>query len=862
MKRLLLIQISCFLLFLTVGSCTSAEKMTNDRRQDFTAGWTFHLGDDSAASRPDYDDTAWRILNLPHDWAIEGEFSRDNPSGTGGGALPGGIGWYRKTFTVDKADEGKRLYIDFDGVYMNSEVFINGHSLGVRPYGYVSFSYDLTPYIKWGGKNVVAVRVDNGEQPNSRWYSGCGIYRNVWLTKLNPMHIAQWGTFITAEDVSKNSARLNIRTKIQYDAAAQLQDSVKQADGTYVVFDSEIVPLADVVLQSRLMDAEGNVVDEVASELQVIPTCLNEVEQEIVVKNPNLWSVNTPYIYKVNSILIDKITGKVLDNYCTNTGIRTFRFDAQKGFILNGERLKINGVCMHHDLGCLGAAVNIRAIERQLEILQEMGCNGIRCSHNPPSPELLDLCDRMGFIVMDETFDMWRKRKTAHDYSRYFNEWHERDLTDLILRDRNHPSVFIWSIGNEVLEQWSDAKADTLTLEQANLILNFGHDQSMLAKEGEMSVNSLLTKKLADMVKALDSTRPVTAGCNEPNPNNHLFRSGALDLIGFNYHDDWFAGVPEKFPGKPFIVAESVSALMTRGYYRMPSDETVICPERWDKPYFDDSFSCSSYDNCHVPWGNSHEGTMRHVKNNDFISGQYVWTGFDYLGEPTPYGWPARSSYFGIVDLAGFPKDVYYLYQSEWHPEKKVLHLFPHWNWTPGQDIDMWAYYNNADEVELFVNGESQGVRTKGKDDFHVVWRVKYESGVVKVVSRKDGKTVLEKEIHTAGEPAQIRLTADRNEIKSDGRDLSFVTVEVLDKDGNLCPNADNQIMFDVQGAGFIAGVDNGSPVSMEKFKADHRRAFYGKCLVVVQSDGKSGGIKLTATSEGLKTAVTAIKAK
>lgn len=862
MKRLLLIQISCFLLFLTVGSCTSAEKMTNDRRQDFTAGWTFHLGDDSAASRPDYDDTAWRILNLPHDWAIEGEFSRDNPSGTGGGALPGGIGWYRKTFTVDKADEGKRLYIDFDGVYMNSEVFINGHSLGVRPYGYVSFSYDLTPYIKWGGKNVVAVRVDNGEQPNSRWYSGCGIYRNVWLTKLNPVHIAQWGTFITAEDVSKNSARLNIRTKIQYDAAAQLQDSVKQADGTYVVFDSEIVPLADVVLQSRLMDAEGNVVGEVASELQVIPTCLNEVEQEIVVKNPNLWSVNTPYIYKVNSILIDKTTGKVLDNYCTNTGIRTFRFDAQKGFILNGERLKINGVCMHHDLGCLGAAVNIRAIERQLEILQEMGCNGIRCSHNPPSPELLDLCDRMGFIVMDETFDMWRKRKTAHDYSRYFNEWHERDLTDLILRDRNHPSVFIWSIGNEVLEQWSDAKADTLTLEQANLILNFGHDQSMLAKEGEMSVNSLLTKKLVDMVKALDSTRPVTAGCNEPNPNNHLFRSEALDLIGFNYHDDWFAGVPEKFPGKPFIVAESVSALMTRGYYRMPSDETVICPERWDKPYFDDSFSCSSYDNCHVPWGNSHEGTMRHVKNNDFISGQYVWTGFDYLGEPTPYGWPARSSYFGIVDLAGFPKDVYYLYQSEWHPEKKVLHLFPHWNWTPGQDIDMWAYYNNADEVELFVNGESQGVRTKGKDDFHVVWRVKYESGVVKVVSRKDGKTVLEKEIHTAGEPAQIRLTADRNEIKSDGRDLSFVTVEVLDKDGNLCPNADNQIMFDVQGAGFIAGVDNGSPVSMEKFKADHRRAFYGKCLAVVQSDGKSGGIKLTATSEGLKTAVTAIKAK
>ena len=809
MKQLLIIPISCLLLFLVLGGCTSAERVTDNRRQDFTADWTFHLGDDSAASRPDYDDTAWRILHLPHDWAIEGEFSRDNPSGTGGGALPGGIGWYRKTFTVDKADEGKRLYIDFDGVYMNSEVFINGHSLGLRPYGYVSFSYDLTPHIKWGGKNVVAVRVDNAEQPNSRWYSGCGIYRNVWLTKLNPVHIAQWGTFITAQDVSKNSARLNIRTKIQYDAAAQLQDSVKQADGTYVVFDSEIVSLADVVLQSRLMDAEGNVVGEVASELQVIPACPNEVEQEIVVKNPNLWSVNTPYIYKVNSILIDKTTGKVLDNYCTNTGIRTFRFDVQKGFILNGERLKINGVCMHHDLGCLGAAVNIRAIERQLEILQEMGCNGIRCSHNPPSPELLDLCDRMGFIVMDETFDMWRKRKTAHDYSRYFNEWHERDLTDLILRDRNHPSVFIWSIGNEVLEQWSDAKADTLTLEQANLILNFGHDQSMLAKEGEMSVNSLLTKKLADMVKALDSTRPVTAGCNEPNPNNHLFRSGALDLIGFNYHDDWFAGVPEKFPGKPFIVAESVSALMTRGYYRMPSDETVICPERWDKPYFDDSFSCSSYDNCHVPWGNSHEGTMRHVKNNDFISGQYVWTGFDYLGEPTPYytDWPSHSSLFGIIDLAGIPKDRFYLYRSHWNKTARTLHILPHWTW-PGREGEVTPVfvYTNYPSAELFINGKSQGKRTKDlsveldssyteaaqknferQKRYRLMWMdTKYEPGTVKVVAYdKDGKAVAEKEIHTAGKPDHIELVADRSVIDANGKDLSFVTVKVVDKEGH-----------------------------------------------------------------------------
>lgn len=752
--------------------------------------------------------------------------------------MPGGVGWYRKTFTADKADQGKRLRIDFDGAYMNSTVYINGHELGTRPYGYISFSYDLTPYIKWGEKNVVAVRVDNAEQPNSRWYSGCGIYRNVWLTKMNPVHVAQWGTYVTADEVSKNSARLTVRTTLENEQATD----------------------APLELLSQLIDENGKVIGNASTRLTVEQGKQLEAAQEIHVENPELWSVDRPYLYTIKTeVLVD---GEPVDTYRTPFGIRTFRFDAQKGFILNGEQVKINGVCMHHDLGCLGAAVNTRAIERQLEILKEMGCNGIRCAHNPPAPELLDLCDRMGFIVMDETFDMWRKKKTRHDYSRYFNEWHERDLTDLIVRDRNHPSIFMWSIGNEVLEQWTDAKADTLSLEEANLVLNFGRSPDMLAKEGEMSVNSLLTKKLADMVRSLDPTRPVTAGCNEPNPNNHLFRSGALDIIGFNYHDDWFAGVPENFPGKPFIVTESVSGLMTRGYYRMPSDSMFIWPERWDKPFHEASFSCSSYDNCHVPWGNRHEGTMRHVKNNDFISGQYVWTGFDYIGEPTPYGWPARSSYFGIIDLAGFPKDVYYMYQSEWRPDKAVLHLFPHWNWTPGQDIDLWAYYNNADEVELYVNGQSQGVRSKGKDDFHVMWRVKFEPGVVKAISRKDGKVVAEQEIRTAGEPAQIRLTPDRSTIQADGKDLSFVTVEIVDKDGNLCPNAENDVTFVVEGSGFIAGVDNGSPISMEKFKDNHRKAFYGKCLVVVQNNGENGNIKLTATAEGLGKTTNTIKVK
>ena len=830
------------LLFLSVIiglSCCSPSQDDNIRQcTSFNNGWTFHLGDVEGAEGLSYDDSGWRKLNLPHDWAVEGDFSKDNPSGTGGGALPGGIGWYRKSFVVDEAYAGKKVFIDFDGVYMNSEVFVNGISLGKRPYGYISFRYDMTPYLKMGEENVLAVRVDNQEQPNSRWYSGCGIYRNVWLTLTHPVHVDLWGTYVTTPQVSDKEATVSVCTSIKNEGTAD----------------------AEVKVISALLDAEGNRVGETASVLPVTKDSVATYQQSIQVASPILWSVDNPYLYILKSeVWADD---KLVDTYETKTGIRSFEFSAEKGFILNGKQVKINGVCMHHDLGCLGAAVNRRAIERQLEILKGMGCNGIRCSHNPPAPELLQLCDEMGFIVMDETFDMWRKRKTTYDYSRYFNKWHERDLTDLMLRDRNHPSIFMWSIGNEVLEQWSDANADTLSLEEANMILNFGHSAEMLATAGsEMSVNSLLTKKLAEMTRKLDPTRPVTAGCNEPNPYNHLFASGALDIIGFNYHDDWFMGVPTNFPGMPFIVTESVSGLMTRGYYRMPSDEPVVCPERWDRPYYDPSFSCSSYDNCRVPWGNHHEGTLKLVQNNDFISGQYIWTGFDYIGEPTPYGWPARSSYFGIVDLAGFPKDVYYMYQSQW-TDKDVLHLFPHWNWEEGQDIDLWAYYNNADEVELFINGKSQGVKSKEKDVYHVAWRVKYEPGTIKAVSRKDGKVVMEKVIHTAGEPAQVRLTADRTHIQADGTDLCFVTVEIVDKDGNLCPNAENLVHFEVEGEAFIAGVDNGSPISMERFKDNRRKAFYGKCLVVLQNNGKKGNITLKALSDGLQGTEIKINAK
>lgn len=794
--------------------------------------WRFHLGDVDGASQPGYDDSGWRRLDLPHDWAVEGDFSQANPSGVTGGALPGGVGWYRKTFTIDAADKGKRVSVLFEGSYMNTEVFVNGRPLGVRPYGYVSFGYDITPYIKWGGENVVAVRVDNSEQPNSRWYSGCGIYRSVYLVKTAPLHIARWGTYAYSV-VTGGNADLNVETTVENDTEKD----------------------AGIEIGLKLLDAGGETVAAVKypavaeAEKQTMSSTM------LSVGNPHLWDTASPYLYRLVTDIYH--SGNVIDSDTVRVGFRTIAFDAEKGFFLNGRNMKINGVCLHHDHGCLGAAFNRRAMQRQLQMMKDMGCNAIRCSHNPPSPEMLDLCDEMGLLVMDEAFDMWRKKKTAHDYARYFDEWHERDLCDFVMRDRNHPSVFMWSIGNEILEQWPDADAGSLSAEDANLILNKGHE---LGSADGMSANSLLALHLAGIVRGLDSTRPVTAGCNEPSVNNHVLKSGALDVVGYNYHNGNVASVPENFPGMPFLITESNSALATRGYYRMPSDTTFVWPY-WDKPFSDPSFSCSSYDNCHVPWGNTSEETFSIVSGNDFVSGQFVWTGFDYLGEPSPYGWPARSSYFGLVDLAGIPKDSYYLFQSEWS-DASVLHLFPHWNWTPGQDVDMWCYYNDADSVELVVNGKSAGFSKKTGSRRHAEWRVRYEPGMVEAVAWKDGKAVRRKTIRTAGIPAQIRLTPDRREIAADGRDLSYVTVEILDKDGNLCPNADNLVKFEVEGSGFIAGVDNGSQTSMERFKDNKRKAFYGKCMLVVRNNGKAGRISVRAVAEGLKEAEAVIASK
>ena len=777
-----------FILACAIGCMLTAQARD---RQNFDNGWRFVLADSAQMSKTDYHDTHWRALNLPHDWAVEGDFLCSNPSGAGGGALPGGIGWYRKTFNLQKK-QGERYFIEFDGVYMNARVYINGKEVGYRPYGYSSFEYDITPYLI-AGRNVVAVRVDNSDQPNSRWYSGCGIYRHVWFTKTADVHVKHWGVHVVANP----DGRISVTADVESQGKA------------YKV-------------RNQVFDAQGRAVG-------------------LKVRRPHLWSVDDPYIYKVRTQVL--VGGKVVDEVWTNTGFRSFRFDAKTGFWLNGKNMKLNGVCEHHDFGCLGAVVNEDAMHRKLVRLKEMGVNAIRSSHNPPAPELLNMCDTMGDLVMDESFDMWHRRKTQNDYARFFDEWHERDLSDLILRDRNHPSILMWSIGNEVLEQWSYADADTLTLEQANLILNAGHDASTLAKDGETSVNTLLADHLADIVRRYDTTRPITAGCNEPSPNNHLFKGKALDIVGFNYHHQWIKDVPKNFPGRPFIMTESVSALQTTGFYTMPSDSVIKAPKEWWLPYTDPSFKCSSYDNMHASWSSTHEETWDVVKHTPYVGGQFIWTGFDYIGEPTPYSYPARSSYFGIIDLAGQPKDVYYMYQSEW-TNRPVLHLFPHWNWLDGEQIDMWCYYNQADEVELYINGKSQGVRRKADShQYHVMWRVTFEPGEVKVVARKDGKEVRQQTIHTAGQPHHLQLSIDYQ-----GKNTTFVKVEVVDENGNRCPWAENQVFFDTDAT--IIGVDNGNQTSLERFKDNKRKAFFGRCFVVLDGHGT-----LKAKSYGLPTA-------
>lgn len=772
---------------------------------DFDRDWRFHLGDVPGAEEPTFVDIGWRHLDVPHDWSVEGAFSDTNPAGVAGGALPGGVGWYRKTFSLPAADRGKLVFVEFEGVYRNSQVWINGHELGTRPYGYSSFQYELTPHLRYGPTtNVIAVRVDNSRQPNSRWYSGSGIYRHVRLVLADSVHVDHWGTYITTPEVTAQSARVQIRTTVR----------------------SESPDNRRVTVRTVVYDAAGKVVVATSSAGEVPHDSTQEFVQELMVRQPERWSVERPYLYR--AVTRVECGGAACDEYTTPFGIRGFSFRADSGFFLNGTHVKIRGVCLHHDLGALGAAQNDRALERQLQIMQAMGVNAIRTSHNPPAPELLDLADRMGFLVMDEAFDMWRRQKTNYDYHLDFDAWHERDLSDMVRRDRNHPSVFIWSIGNEVMEQWTN-------------------DDTTAAP---------IARELARVVRRLDPTRPITSANNNGSPENPIFHAGALDLLGHNYHHEMWANLPAQYPGQKFIITEAMSALNSRGVYEQPSDSIAS----YATPYVKDSgpqpnknYRLSSYDNRKAFWGSLHEESLRLFERYPFLSGMFIWQGIDYLGEPTPYEWPARSSYFGVVDLAGFPKDPYYLYQSVWTTQP-MLHVFPHWTWATGDTIDVWAY-TNGDEVELFLNGASLGSKHKAGDVSHLMWRVAYVPGTLRAVARRIGRVWATAEVKTAGAPARIALTPDRARIQADGTDLSFVTVSVLDGARVEVPTAEPLIRFRVTGDARIAGVDNGDQISHEPFQADHVRLFNGKALVIVAAGRAPGVVTLTATAEGLEPA-------
>ncbi|MEX0988551.1 MAG: glycoside hydrolase family 2 TIM barrel-domain containing protein [Bacteroidales bacterium] len=765
---------------------------------NFNSAWRFNLGD-GPFSGLSVNDSNWRVLDLPHDWSIEGEFSKDHPATVGGGALPGGIGWYRKSFFIDTADSVKNHSIHFGGIYRNSEVYLNGHLLGIRPNGYISFSYDMTPYLNYGDEeNIIAVKVDNSRQPNSRWYSGSGIYRRVHLVSTSKIHCTTWGTYITTPVVEKERATVTVETVIQ----------------------NSTIKNAEVRVRMQLFSPGYKLVAEGDGAYDVAAGSTTPAQMAFELREPERWSTLEPDLYTLRITLYH--SGNRTDETETRFGIRKFRFDHETGFYLNDQPLKIRGVCNHHDLGSLGAAVHPRALERQLELLKEMGCNAIRTAHNPPATELLELCDQMGFLVMDETFDMWKKRKSPYDYSLYWDEWHERDLRDHILRDRNHPSVFLWSIGNEILEQWD-------------------------------STGTYITSELVSIVRSLDSTREIVTGNNWPHPDNALLKAGEMDVIGYNYQHKDFEKFPERFPGNFFIATETTSGLMTRGSYDMPSDSIRRWPVRWDIPFNQGNadHSVSSYDNVSTPWGSTHEESWSLIKKHPYLSGMFIWTGFDYLGEPTPYGWPSRSSYFGIIDLAGFPKDVYHMYKSEW-TEEPVLHLFPHWNWTEGEEIDVMAY-TNCSSVELFLNDKSMGVRENSDTVFHLKWRLKFEPGELRVVGILPSGEEMVATVTTAGEPAKLEVIADRSQLNNDAEDLSFITINILDEHGTVVPRSDNLVTCVVKGDARVIATDNGNPVSHEPFVANERKAFNGKCLFVLQPSGKRGSAEIFFRAEGLE---------
>ena len=768
--------------------------------------WKFKKGDFENAFQRNFDDTNWESVTVPHDWAIYGPFDKEIDKQTVAivqngekiasektgrtGALPHiGTAWYRNEFNILPSEKNKKIILQFEGAMSEPQVYLNGEKIGEWAYGYSYFYFDVSKFIK-EGKNILAVKLTNKEFA-SRWYPGAGLYRKVSLILKNTESINQWGTFITTPLITDNTAKVNIKT------------NVSSQNGTLI---------------TTIFDADNNPISTDKTTLKFA----NEFEQNIKIINPKLWSPEQPYLYKAITQLF--IEDELKDEISTRFGIRDIKYEANTGFSLNGKVTKFKGVCLHHDLGPLGTAVNKAALRRQLTILKDMGCNAIRSSHNMPSFEQLELCDEMGFMFLAESFDEWAKPKVKNGYNRFFDAYAEKDIVNLVQATRNHPSIIMWSSGNEVPDQWGDTG-----VKRAKWLQNIFHRE--------------------------DHTRPVTVGMDQVNAVMESGFGALLDVPGLNYRVHLYEDAFKKFPQGFILGSETASTVSSRGIYKFPVEKASM------KEYND--FQSSSYDLEYCSWSNLPEDDFILQDDKPWVIGEFVWTGFDYLGEPTPYdkNWPSRSSYFGINDLAGLPKDRYYLYRSRWNKKEETLHILPHWNWEgrEGENTPIFVY-TNYDSAELFVNGKSMGIQKKHnatpQNRYRLMWMdVKYEPGTVKVVAfNQDGKPAAEKEIKTAGKPYKIILNPDRKTIKADGEDISFITVSVVDKNGIPCPTATNQLKFKVTGEGIYKAACNGDATSLEQFHLPTMKLFSGKLVILIQSKNIKGNAELTVTAKGLKT--------
>lgn len=790
-------------------------------------------GENIAYVKSDFDDSEWRHLNLPHDWAIEGPFNIDYNGSTG--KLPyWGIRWYRKTLELSQDDAGKQIYLDIDGAMSYASVWCNGQYVGGWPYGYASFRLDLTPYIKAGQKNVLAIRLDNPDD-TSRWYPGSGIYRNVWLVKTSPVHVEQWGTFVRNQQVDSEIAVMEMGVNIENHAGKDVQ--VKLQTSVYLQ-GKDGRPVGEEVTQSMTKD------------IAIKKDSWSSARFQFKVDKPKLWDIDTPNCYvAVSRVFMD---GKEMDSYETPFGIRTIEFTHDQGFMLNGQKVAIKGVCMHHDLGALGAAFNEVAAERQLRIMKEMGANAIRTSHNPPAPELVALCDRMGLMMQLELADTWQKGKRKNDYNLLFDDWSEADMRSLVRHYRNHPSVIMWSIGNEMPDQTTDQGVII-----ARNLTAYCHDE--------------------------DPTRPTSLGCNK---RDAVFRDivNQVDIFGLNYFHKTCPVFKEQNPTRRYHASETSSATSSRGEYFFPVTTDVNDSRS--------GFQLSSYDMTTIGWGCAPEVQFKMNEEYPFMSGEFVWTGFDYLGEPTPYNkdltnllnfsdpnelekarkeleelgkikTPSRSSYFGIVDLCGFPKDRYYNYKSYWRPDVPTVHILPHWNWQERiGEITPVHIYTSGDAVELFLNGKSLGRREKAHSYDRLTWDdVRYEPGSLRAIAYKNGQKWAEELVETTGKPAALQVTAEKTELKNDGTDLSFIRVAVVDSQGRVVPRSKNHLKFSVTGPAEIIATDNGDATSLLPFQLSERDAYNGLALVILRSQYmKQGKVVLTVESKGLPKQKIALK--